>query len=333
MKKPRPRVKRSTKRDIQLWASRQVEMSAREEGEGEGEGESGGEEGAGAGAGAGAGEGGGECEGEGEGAGGGEGSSAPRRSGSISTLALASAGVDARVAHSSEARPAKRTRFADNVGAGAGVSASADVGVAERLLQVHVEQSPLHADNAAHAAAEGTLILKRATKRVGADVDAGTVAQYQDRAAARRGLHGQDAQPKMIERPKPEHGHGRGSGRGRRRAHARGGRERGRGEGRGGNTGARGLPPPRVDADGTNLGNRMLQKMGWRGGGLGKAGTGIAEPVVAQGAARGGPGLGSAGARAPAVGKHGTPRAGPGYKDALHRKTSARFEALMRSDD
>ncbi|RUS75647.1 hypothetical protein EGW08_016601, partial [Elysia chlorotica] len=51
----------------------------------------------------------------------------------------------------------------------------------------------------------------------------------------------------------------------------------------------------------TNLGNRMLRKMGWSGGGVGKDGAGIVEPVAAHGVL-GRAGLGLSSSSAPGAG-------------------------------
>ena len=58
-------------------------------------------------------------------------------------------------------------------------------------------------------------------------------------------------------------------------------------------------PPPDLQADTSNIGNRMLQQMGWtQGSGLGRLGTGIAAPVDAVTVAAGA-GLGSGAAYTP----------------------------------
>ncbi|KAJ3042685.1 hypothetical protein HDV00_006742 [Rhizophlyctis rosea] len=165
-------------------------------------------------------------------------------------------------------------------------------------LQKHHAKSDLHKTNLAEYKQKQVVELR---ERLAAEA-AQQQTQYRNRAAERRMMYGQ---PEKIK-------DGRGGG---------WARKGGRGGGGGG-----GYQPPAFQQSvnqslgSDNIGNRMLQKMGWKEGtGLGAAGNGIVAPVVAESYARGA-GLGSVGAQGGGAYEAGS------YKEHLQRMTRARWE-------
>ncbi|KAJ3051837.1 hypothetical protein HK097_007153 [Rhizophlyctis rosea] len=168
-------------------------------------------------------------------------------------------------------------------------------------LQKHFVKSDLHKTNLAEYKQRQIVELRE--KLVAQQQQA--TQQYKDRAAERRKMFGQ---PERIKVGRPGWG----------------GKKGGRGNGFNGDAG--GYQPPAfqqsidqsLGAD--NIGNRMLQKMGWKEGqGLGAQGTGIVAPVQAESYTRGA-GLGSA----PSGSGYGS---GDGsYRERLQNLTRARWE-------
>ena len=167
----------------------------------------------------------------------------------------------------------------------------------------------MHAANAVQAAADGHL-HKRAT-------DTDSAAGYSDRAAARRHLHGQDAIPPFCTRQQQL-----------KRKHVSNLHRDSIMD-----SYTPPMQPPALDA--TNVGGQMLHKMGWEGGGLGKDGKGVAEPIRAQGHSRDGAGIGAGGSAHGRFGANavpmGTPKHGSGYKEALKLKAAARFKEISHA--
>jgi hypothetical protein len=89
-------------------------------------------------------------------------------------------------------------------------------------------------------------------------------------------------------------------------------------------------PPPAVTSssdkpiDNSNIGNQMLQNMGWRAGsGLGKKGVGITAPIEAAASTQR-EGVGN-------ISMFGTPAAGAAYKTNLRLMAQKRYKQLDKS--